>query len=125
MSRPIVRTLGALALAAAVATSSTSAFAATSYGDQAFHAIKRKKATTWVGLSEQLRANALQAARSRPGAPKLTGQGGTQQSQNDVDLETDLICGGEWFITWDEDANGNPIIGTYQFYCGDSSFGIG
>ena len=32
--------------------------------------------------------------------------------------ELDLICGGmEWLETWLEDANGNPIDGTYEYYC--------
>jgi len=36
------------------------------------------------------------------------------------DEELDLTCGaGGWLGTWLEDANGNPIDGTYEYYCLD------
>ena len=124
MNRPISRTLGALVLAAALATSSTPAFAAPHTSSPALY-LTKKRVKTFAGLSQALRATALEKLRSMPNAVKLTGRSGTQQSQQDIDRETDLTCGGEWFITWDEDQNGDPIIGTYKFHCGDSSFGIG
>ena len=124
MNRPVTRTLGALVLAAALATSSTPIFAASHTSSPALY-LTKKRVKTFVGLSQALRTTALEQLRSMPNAPRLTGQGGTQQSQQDIDRETDLTCGGEWFITWDEDENGDPIIGTYAFHCGDSSWGIG
>lgn len=128
MSRPITRTLGALALAAVLATSSTPAFAEPPTTTSTTAYLTKKRVKTFAGLSQTLQTTALAKARSRPNAPKLTGgQGGHQhsQSQEDIDRETDLLCGGEWFITWYEDVNGDPIIGRYNFHCGDSSFGIG
>jgi hypothetical protein len=124
MNRPVTRTLGALVLAAAVATSSTPTFAASHTSSPVLN-LTKKRVKTFAGLSQALRTTALEKLRSIPNAIKAPGQGGTQQSQQDIDRETDLTCGGEWFITWDEDANGDPIIGTYQFHCGDSSWGIG
>lgn len=126
MSRPITRTLGALALAAVLATSSTAVFAEPATNTTTVY-LTKKRVKTFAGLSPALRATALEKLRSKPNATKVTGQGGAQhsQSQEDIDRETDLTCGGSWFITWDEDENGDPIIGTYNFHCGDSSWGIG
>jgi hypothetical protein len=126
MSRPVTRALGAFALAAALATSSTAAFASATDQDQVVYAARKKKATTMVGLSPTLQAHAVQALRSRPGTSTLTsGPGGALPSEKDINRWTDLNCGGEWFISWDEDENGDPIIGTYLFHCGESSWGIG
>ena len=122
MSRPIARTLGALALAAALATSSTATFAMTTYGDPAFYATK--KTTTLGRLSPELRTSAVQKARSTSNATKLAAEGGTSQS-GPSDLELDLICGGDWFITWDEDADGNPVSGTFNLHCGGTVIPIG
>jgi len=122
MSRPIARTLGALALAATLATSSTATFAATPSADPAVYLIKRKT-TSLVGLSPELRTSAVQKARSRPDA-KLGSGGGTSQS-GPSDLELDLICGYDWFITWDEDANGNPVLGSFNLHCGGTVIQIG
>src|SRR5678815_2998768 len=116
MSRPIARTLGALALAAALATSSTAALAATPSAEPAFHVIK-KRTTTLVGLSPALRASAVQTAQSRPNAPAIKGEGGTSQSSpTPIDDYIDLLCGGDWFITWDETADGQPIMGTFTLH---------
>ena len=117
MSRPIMRILGALALAAAVATSSTAAFAATPSGEPAFY-VTKKRTDTLAGLSLELRKSAVEKARSRPNAPTLKGTGGASQAPFS-DLELDLTCGGDWFITWDEDADGHPILGTFNLHCGD------
>src|SRR5687767_6985166 len=118
MSRPIARTLGALALAAALATSSTIALAATTSVDPAVY-LTKKKTTTLVGLSPELRASAVQKARSRPNAPTLKGDGGTSQSNPETtDSYLDAFCGDDWFITWDETANGDPILGTFTLHCG-------
>ena len=80
MNRPISRTLGALVLAAALATSSTPAFAASHTGSETLY-LTRKRVKTFAGLSQALRATALEKLRSMPNAVKLTGQNGTQQSQ--------------------------------------------
>ena len=125
MSRPIARTLGAFALAAALAASSTAAFAATTYGDPAIY-VTKKKASTLVGLSRELQTSALQAARSRPNAPRLTGQGGTSQpGMSDSELDMTFGCGGDWFITWDETADGDPILGTFNLHCAGDTIPIG
>jgi hypothetical protein len=124
MNWPVTQTFGVLVLAAALATSSTPILAASHTSSPALY-LAKKRVKTFTGLSQALRTTALEKMRSMPNAIKAPGQGGTQQSQQDIDRETDLTCGGEWFITWDEDANGDPIIGTYKFHCGDSSFGIG
>jgi len=116
MSRPLARTLGALALAAALATSSTTAFAATTYGDPTFYLTKKKTTTTLAGLNPELRASALQQARSRLTAPQIKGTGGTSQS-GPTDADLDHACGSDWFITWDEDAAGHPILGTFNLHC--------
>jgi hypothetical protein len=125
MSRPIARTLGALALAAALATSSTAAFAATPSVDPAFR-VAKKQVTTVAGLSLELRTSAVQKAQSRPGAPRLTGQG-TSENQNPetTDSYLDAFCGNDWFITWDETASGDPILGTFTLHCGGASAPIG
>jgi hypothetical protein len=122
MSRPIARTLGALALAAALATSSTAVFAVATHGDPAFYATK--KTTTLGRLSPELRTSAVQKARSMSNATKLGAEGGTSQS-GPSDTELDLICGDDWFITWDEDADGNPILGTFHLHCGGTDIQIG
>ena len=123
MSRPIARTLGALALAAALATSSTAAFAAPSSGEPAFY-LTKKKATTLVGLSPQLRDSAVQKARSLSNATKLTAEGRTSQSGS-TDAELDEGCNGDWFITWEEDAAGYGIVGTYLLHCDGTAIHIG
>ena len=114
MSRLIARTLGALALAAVLATSSTAALAATTSANPAFYLTKRKT-TTLVGLSPEVRASALQMARSTPTGMRLAAEGGT--SQGTTDGELDLNCNDDWFITWDEDAKGNPVTGTFTLHC--------
>jgi len=123
MSRPIARTLAALVLAAAVATTSTAAFAATPPGEPAFHLVK-KRTSTLAGLSPQLQTSAVEKARSRPNAPTLKGNGGTSQAPMS-DLEMDLTCNDDWFITWDEDANGHPIMGSFNLHCDGWSVPIG
>jgi hypothetical protein len=123
MSLPIARTVGAVALAAALATSSTAAFAATTYGDPAYYATEKKKTTSLVGLSPELRTSAVQKARSsRTGT--LKGEGGTSQS-GPSDRELNLLCNGDWFITWDETANGDPILGTFNLHCAGDTIPIG
>jgi hypothetical protein len=121
LNRPIARTFGALALAAALATTSTVAFAAVSPPDPSFHSTKSKakKSDSLAELSPELRIIAVRKAASRPGAPKLTGQGGTSQA-GASDRELDLMCDGDWFITWHEDAGGNPIPGTFNLHCADT-----
>jgi hypothetical protein len=116
MSRLIVRTLGLLA-AVAVLTASTPTFAAAPADDPSLYRTK-KRVDTLVGLSRELQASALQQARSRSNATKLTTQGGTSQSGH-TDAELDAICG-EWFIWWEEDADGDPILGTFTLDCGGS-----
>ena len=124
MSRPIARNLGALALAAALATSSAAAFAATPIGEPAFHVIK-KRTTTLVGLSPELRASAIQKAQSRPNAPALKGDGGTSQSSpTPNDDFINALCGGDWFITWDETADGQPITGTFTLHCAGNAWSL-
>ena len=125
MSRPIARTLGALALAALLATSSTAALAATTSADPAFH-LTRRKTTTLVGLSPELRASALQKARSTPTGMRLAAEGGTSQSSpTPNDDFVHALCGGDWFITWDENANGDPILGTFNLHCAGDTIPIG
>jgi hypothetical protein len=97
-----------------LATSSTAALAATTYDDPAFY-LTKKKTTTLVGLSSKVRASALQQARSTPNGIRIAAEGGT--SQGTPDGELDLNCNDDWFITWDEDANGNPVTGTFKLYC--------
>jgi hypothetical protein len=126
MNRLIARTLGALALAAAVATSSTAALAATPSGNPGFALTKKKTTTTLVGLSPSLRSSALQQARSMPHASTLKGDGRTSQSNPETtDGYLDAFCGDDWFITWDETANGDPILGTFTLHCGGTSAPIG
>ena len=122
MSRPLARTLGAVALAAALATSSTAAFAATAYGDPAFYVTKEM--ATLAGLSPELRASAVQQAGARPNPPTFKGEGGTSRSGMS-DLEIDLTCGGDWFISRDEGADGQPILGTFNLHCAGDSILIG
>ena len=122
MSRPIARTLGALALAAAL-IGPTATFAAPQT-DTPILAVVKKRTDTLAGLSRELRTSAVEKARSWPGAPKLTGQGGTSQS-GPSDLELDLICANDWFITWDEDANGDPVLGSFNLHCADIVIPIG
>jgi hypothetical protein len=33
------------------------------------------------------------------------------------DAELDLMCGGDWFLMYDEDADGNPVTGTCIIAC--------
>ena len=120
MRRPTAQTLGALALAAALATSSTAAFAAPPSGEVAFYATK-KKATTLAGLSPEVRRSAIQVARSRPNGLGLAAEVGTSQM---TDAELDLNCGGDWFITWEEDAAGNPVTGTFNLYCAGETYSL-
>src|SRR5688572_10329710 len=115
MSHPIARTLGALAIAAAVMTGSTPAFAAT-LADSPASYVTEKRVTTLIGLSPALRTSAVGTARSRPNAPALNGGGGTSQS-GPSDAELNLFCGRDWFISWNDDANGTPILGTFNLYC--------
>jgi hypothetical protein len=121
MSSPIARTLGALALAAALATSSTAAFAATTSGDPSFY-LTKKRTTTLVGLSPEVRATALRQARSTPHGIKLAAEGGTPQGMPDNEL--DAICNGDWFITWDEDAKGNPVMGSFNLHCAGETYSL-
>jgi hypothetical protein len=107
MNRSIALTLGALIVVIALATNSTAAFAAT-----------KQRVDTLDGLSRELAARATEKARS------LKGGGGTPQAGPDDD-EMDATCGGDWFITWDEDANGNPIMGTFHLHCGGKDYQIG
>lgn len=117
MSRRIVRTLSAFALAVALATSFTAAFAATPSGEPAFY-VTKKKTTTLVGLSPELRASAVQKARS------LTAEG-TRSQSGSTDAELDEGCNGDWFITWEEDAAGYGIVGTYLLHCDGTAIHIG
>jgi hypothetical protein len=114
MSRPVARNLVAVAIAAALTTSATVAFAAAPTDNPSLY-LKKQKSTTLVGLSRELQQSAIQKARSRPNAPKLTTQGGTSQA-GPSDRELDLICG-EWFVTWEEDADGDPILGIFTLHC--------
>lgn len=34
----------------------------------------------------------------------------------------DLLCGEDWFVSWVEDEDGNPVPGTHEIYCGDQSY---
>src|SRR5262245_5083282 len=122
MSCPIARTVGALALAAALATSSTAVLAATTPGDPAFYLTKKRTNTLGV-LSPELRTSAGPKARSLPDA-KLRGGGGTAQS-GASDQELDIWCENDWFIAWDEDANGNPVVGSYNLHCAGTVVEIG
>jgi len=106
-----------------VATSSTAAFAATPSGEPAFY-VTKKRTDTLAGLSLELRKSAVEKARSRPNAPTLKGNGGTSQS-GPSDTELDLTCWDDWFITWDEDADGHPISGTFNLHCGGAVIPIG
>ena len=123
MSRPIARTLGALALAGAVITNSTVAFAATPTGGPGFY-VNKKRVNTLAGLSPELRRNAVEKARSRPNGPTLKDSGGTSQS-GPSNEELNLACGNDWFITWAEDADGHPILGTFDLICGETKIPIG
>lgn len=122
MSRSIARTLGIFAVVAALTTSHAIALAAPLTVSPPIYA--KKQASTLAGLSPELAAGAVRAARSRPSAPRLTTQGGTTQS-GESDKELDLLCGDDWFITWDEDANGNPISHTFYLHCAGESVQIG
>src|SRR5690349_2875955 len=82
MNWPVTRTLGALVLAAALATSSTPTFAASHTSSPALN-LTEKRVKTFAGLSQTLRTTALEKLRSMPNAIKAPGQGGTQQSQQD------------------------------------------
>ena len=115
ISRWLARTLGALALAAALATSSTAAFAATPTSDPAFYVTKRK-VTTLAGLSPELRTSAIEKAQT------LKGEVGTSRKS---DAELSATCDGDWFITWDENANGDPIMGTFTLHCDGEAIPIG
>lgn len=117
MSRLLARNVGALAVAAALLTSSTVAFAAP-IDDASIYLTEKKKATTLVGLDREVQQNAVKAARSRSNTPKLTTPGRAPQA-GPSDKDLDEVCG-DWFITWEEDADGNPILGTFTLYCGGS-----
>ena len=41
------------------------------------------------------------------------------------DRELDGVCAAKWFITWDEDAKGNPIFGTFNLHCAETIVPIG
>ena len=56
----------------------------------------------------------------------MTGQGTTEnQNPETTDSYLDAFCGGDRFITWDEDADGNPISHTVYLHCGGTSVPIG
>jgi hypothetical protein len=114
MSHLIVRTLGLLA-AVAVLTASTPTFAAAPADDPSLY-LTKKKATSLVGLSPELQKRAIQAARSRSNGTQLTTPGRTPQPWVS-DMEMDLLCGDDWLVTWEEDADGDPILGTFTVDC--------
>ena len=53
----------------------------------------------------------------------------TQESRTSAagpsDSELDAICAGDWFVTWEEDAKGNAIVGTYNLHCAGEAVPIG
>ena len=61
-------------------------------------------------------AGAIPAAAPRRVGTRNTTTAGDPISED----EMELTCGaGGWLETWLEDANGNPIPGTYEYYCLD------
>ncbi|MFN8525821.1 MAG: hypothetical protein U0821_22195 [Chloroflexota bacterium] len=92
--------------------------------DAAGGATQKKRTTTLSGLSSSIQSSAVRSARSHTGGKNLSGSGGTAQS-GPSDFELDVYCDGDWFVTWDEDANGTPIIGTFNLYCNGDTLRIG
>ena len=104
------------------ATSTTAASAAIPSTDTDGYATK-KRVKTLAGLSLKLRTTAVQKAQPRPGAPRRASPGGSSQAgPSDDDLNDSCL---EWLITWDKDANGNPIMGTFNLHCDGSVIPIG
>lgn len=122
MSRLIVRKLGLLA-AAVLLAATTPAFAAPPADDPSIH-VTKKKTSTLAGLSPELQTSAIEKARAKSKATKLTTPGAKPQGGHS-DLELSLMCNGDWFITWDEDANGNPISHTFKLHCNGEAIPIG
>lgn len=123
MRRSVPRTFAALAVAGAMLTTSAVALAAPARVGLAIRATT-KRATTLTGLSPALRREAVRRAQSRPGATTLGNAGGTSASGPN-DFEPDDACGGDWFITWEEDGKGTPIIGTFKSHCDGEAWPIG
>ena len=128
MSRLIVRKLGLLAAVTVLLTASAPSFAAPPADDPSVY-LTKKKTSTLVGLSPAIQASAVEKARSSPNATKLTTQGGSTQGAGldgcTSDGCLDAFCGDDWFVTWDEDANGNAISHTFQLHCGGATVNIG
>lgn len=121
MRRPTVRGLNLLAAVALLTTTSV-AVASPPPDDLELH-ISKKRTTTLTGLSPQIQEAAVRRARSRPGAPKVAARTGSPQAgPTDADLWDTCL---QWFITWDEDENGNPIMGTFYLHCDDSTIFLG
>ncbi len=60
--------------------------------------------------------NTTQVAELRVGTRNTTTAGGPISQE-----ELELTCGaGGWLETWLEDGDGNPIPGTYEYYCLDA-----
>jgi hypothetical protein len=64
-------------------------------------------------------------------APSLQRAGGrrlavtAQPSAVLSDADLGLACGQDWFITWDEDAGGNPVARSFVLHCGAADSRIG
>ncbi|MEM6688376.1 MAG: hypothetical protein AAF664_03050 [Planctomycetota bacterium] len=74
--------------------------------------VRIPKGIVLIGL--ELRAN----GQSCCGGNLIKASDDAEQVGPFTDDELDLMCGEDWIITWEEDANGNEIPGTSELYCG-------
>jgi hypothetical protein len=103
-------------IAAAAMLTSTSVVSAAPPPTYFWAYAKKKRLKTLDSLKpEQLQAVA-KFAQARPGGPKLTTPN-TSTPTGVSDEELDLICANDWFVTFDEDADGDPILGTFNLHC--------
>src|SRR5690606_34871707 len=77
---------------------------------------KEKRTKSLSGLSRDQQEFAVKQAQARTGGPKFAVPAAKPQG-GATDAELDLICNDDWFVTFDEDADGDPILGTFELHC--------
>ena len=114
MRRPAAWKIGLLAVAATLLTPSA-VDAATPPTESPVHA-KERRTRTLTGLSQDQQEAAVKLARAQATGPKFAVPSAKPQG-GATDRELDLICNDDWFVTFDEDADGDPILGTFELHC--------
>ena len=123
MRRRVMRRFGLFAVATDLLIPAMPAIA-TSPPPDADTLARQNRTTTLANLSRELQVAIVDAARTRPGAPKLAAPGvGPQAGPSNEELN--LICFGDWFVTWDENSNGIAIMGTFKLYCDGQTIPVG